>query len=430
MELQERPLIEMIKWSKGGREGRFLLRNELSFAMFQGQQHKKSNASPSKRAKKATKNTTKEKRKNKRTRDRSSSNKTDDPLVDAATGETGRFVDTLYDNYPSSKFTRSITNPEIVRNAWSSKADKRMRSSYQAVDEIGTEEGGSGSSVTVLGGTVMPSKNIVTGNTDTASMIVHSAVERFQLGVSPSEICVVESTLPPVGGQVNGGPRHETAFERVLEDNECPVKIYTRWMLGEPGVVNRDILQFQLRHRASCMSKAPPVAAATGGESRYHDVAPRPYLVKLSTDPNQQKVYQINSFPVEIGSKLFHLNPDSHVCLPSPQIAPQHCILAQTYKGTYTIEPLSNTALVIVNEHIVNNVRPLPLGAVIKLSEQDILQFIVPEPPPAHQTNALSSSIHDKVKERVAAQNIAVDNLTPTSNDKVYEYMYIGTYKV
>lgn len=392
MDLSERPLIEMMNWSQGGREGRFLLRNEL---LYQGQQQKKA-----KRTKKAPKN-----RKTKRSRDRSSSNvKIDEPSFDS-TGDDGSFVDVLYDNYPSSKFTRSKTNPEIVRNAWSSKADKKMRNSYQAIDEIGSDEG----SVAIMGGSILPNRTIVAGNTDTTTAIIHSAVERFQLGVNPSEICVVESMLPPVGGHANGTEQHNETFERVLADDEYPVKIYTRFMLrGESGIMNRDILQFQLRRKTSLSDQltshqlAPP-------DARYQEMPLRPYLVHLSHGLNDQKIYHINSFPVQIGSKLFHLNPDSHICLPSPQIAPQHCTIAQTYKGTYTIEPLNNTALVTVDDEIVSNVRPLPLNAMIKLSEQDTLQFVVP---------SQSSVYSDKVKDRVMGQT-AVDNLTPTSNDKV-----------
>ena len=391
MDSSEKPLVEMMKWSEGDRDGRFLLRNE---SQFRG--HKK--GSSPKKTKKVPK-TPKEQRKPKH---RSSRANTDDQLNPIRPNEGGKVAKTLYENYPSSKFTRSITNPEIVKNLWTSAVDKRLRSSYQAIDELGSEE----NSLRIMTDSLLPTKTILATDNETVSQILRGIVEKFRLDTDPSDLCIVEVTLPPVGGNGMGGKYREVT-ERVLGDHECPVKLHTRCMLGSPGVVNRDILNFQLRRRASFMPCPSHLQEPC-----------LPCLVDISHTPtHHHKKYPITSFPVEIGSQSFLLNPHSHICLSSPSIAPKHCMIEQTYRGTYTIQLLNDTALVMINEQTVANTTPLPVDSVIKLSEDDVFKFSVPNQSLHSRSNSAITSQMEKTKEQIG-KAYSTDNLAST-NDEV-----------
>lgn len=388
MDLSEKPLVEMMKWSEGDRDGRFLLRNE---SQFRG--HKKG-SSPKK-----TKKVPKEQRKTKNRSSRTNMERFEEQSNGTRPNEGGKVAKTLYENYPSSKFTRSITNPEIVKNLWTSSVDKRLRSSYQAIDELGSEE----NSVPIMTDSLLPTKTILATNNDTVSQILRGVVEKFRLDTDPSDLCLVEVTLPPVGGNGMGGKYREVT-ERVLGDHECPVKLHTRWMLGRSGVVNRDILNFQLRRRTSFVP------------SPSHLQEPHlPCLVDISHTPtHHHKKYPITSFPVEIGSQSFLLNPQSQICLSSPSIAPKHCTIQQTYRGTYTVQLLNDTALVMINDQTVANTMPLPVDSVIKLSEEDVFRFNVPNQ--SLRSNSAVTDHMEKTKEQMG-KAYSTDNLASTNNE-------------
>ena len=412
MDSTEKPLLEMMKWSEGDREGRFLLINELSMSMFRGN---KRSVSPRK-VKKAPKSP-KEKRKPK-TRSRGGKMEMENGRT---IYEDDSVADTLYENYPSSKFTRSITNPEIVKNLWNSTADKRLRSSYQAIDELDSEE----SSVPIITESLLPSKTILATNNDSAAQIVRTAVEKFRLDADPNDFCLVEVMLPSISGSGSGSGRHSGGgkgerVERVLSDDESPVKLHTRWMLGEPGVVNRNVLQFQLRRRTSFTDrlKSPqPVFV----ETQHHEL---PCLINLSHPTSSgnhrfQKKHTISSFPVEIGSRVFLLNPESHICLLSQSIAPKHCVISHTYRGTYMIQPLDDKAMVAVNDQSVKYSTPLPLDSIIKFSEHDMFKFTVSNHSLHSRSNsALTDHVTEKSKDRLG-KAYSTDNLAPTANEKV-----------
>ena len=415
MDHDEKPLWEMMKWSRGDREGRFLLRNESSFSYFNNGQKK--NASP-KKTKNSPKNQ-KERRKLK-PRNRGDGSRVDNSskLEEASVYNNDKFADTLYENYPSSKFTRSITNPEIVKNLWNSTKDKRLRGSYQEIDELGSEE----STVTIITESLtpeFPSKTILATNNDTAAQIVRSAVEKFKIDADPTDFCLVEVTT--LSNRREGKTEN---VKRILSDEECPVKIHTRWMLGEPSTVSHNTQQFQLRRRVSFNDHLKSPKPVTTVDTRYHEHS-QPCLIDLcqtppSTPSHFQKKHTISSFPVDIGSLSFLLNPNSNICLSSPTIAPKHCCISLTYRGTYAIEPLDPKALVYVNDKIVQKTTPLQLDSIIKLGEHNIFKFTI-----SNQSNHCRSNSAltnhtgtDKVRDRLD-KTYSIDSLTPIYNEKV-----------
>ena len=413
MDSTEKPLLEMMKWSHGDREGRFLLRNESSFSFFNHGQKKK--LSP-KKVKKSPKSP-RERRKPK-PRNRGDFN---GKLEEGGVYNEDKFADVLYENYPSSKFTRSITNPEIVKNLWNSTKDKRLRGSYQAIDELGSEE----SSVSIVTGSLIPefpNRTIFATNNDTAALIVRNSIEKFQIDVDPEDFCLVEVTNNCPTGMNRREDKMEK-IERILSDEECPVKLHTRWILGD--TVSHSTQQFQLRRRASFIKSPQPETM----DGRYREPS-QLYLIDLSQTPpstpsHMPKRYAIASFPVEIGSRAFLLNPDSSICLSSPSIAPKHCSISLTYRGTYVIEPFDVGALVYVNDQIVKKPSSLQLESIIKLGEHNVFKFTNSN---NQSLESQSCSNHHLVTEKVRDRLINAysndNNLTPTytcTNEKVID---------
>ena len=179
----EKPLLTMLKWTTKDIDGRFVLRNELKmqFSLHSKLVQGKKGTQQTKRKKKSPKV---ERKKNK------SMNRTytDVADVDINKGEIAKF---LYSDYPSSHFTRSITNPDM----------NLINRTYETVSDCPV------SIESTMPG--MPIKSILAAESDTAAQIVASAVEKFCINYDPDDYCLVQVTMDRDGtvlGKCNPNP--------------------------------------------------------------------------------------------------------------------------------------------------------------------------------------------------------------------------------
>ena len=419
MDSNDKPLLAMLKWSKGDREGRFLLRNEFKSISFP---HSKENrTSAAKKEKRSPKQRKKAKNKKYGAKDDILKEGRDDYIFESkdidGTTERETIAESLYQVYPPSRFTRSITNPDIVRKLWNSTSDKKLRSSFQAIDEELTAN----DSVPILTDSLlpeMPVKTILATKDDTALQIVRNTVEKFGL-VDPDDFCLVEVTLPSVDVSNPHVSGRVELHERVLQDDECPVLLHTRWSLGESGYLNHNPIQFQLRRRNSFRNglKIPNTDMLPSHSSKHVT----PALVQLSHSTNEthgHKRYTISSFPIEIGSYVSLLDSKSFIFLTSPGICPRHCIISTTPMNTYTISPLDRKAVVFVNNQRIYQTAHLPVNSLIHLGDREVFSFVVSNSPVHFRSSSALTGEHEiENGSKLLGKAYSTDNLAPPSNN-------------
>ena len=216
MLVSEKPLLVQLKWVLENKDGRFLLRNESVPLQFQSTKLTKA------QRKALLDNVKKEQREKKRLpRD-------DEPAYNGGNAETtrGAIARSLYQIYPPSRFTRSITNPDLVKR-WRGE-DKRVKDGLTS--PIPAEE-----SVQVYADALIddtPCKSIPVTMATTAAEVVLAAVDQYNLSEEPEQYCLV---------QVPYGSSH-AGLEKILRDTDHPL------------VLQHDEQQLQLRRKNSSRS--------------------------------------------------------------------------------------------------------------------------------------------------------------------------------
>ena len=205
MDPHEKPLLTMLKWSAKDIDGRFLLRNELKMQMNFSLHSKliQGKKSPQTKKKKSPKID--------RKRNRYVRTPTDVTITDGsdADSEKGHIARSLYNDYPPSHVTRSITNPDIARNFTNIGGVKLKSKSLQS----GHDEAPDGNSIPISLDTLSPDASIKTflaSKSDTAVQLVKSAVEKFGIDYNPDDYCLVQVTIPSVEGPQPLGTAHFT----------------------------------------------------------------------------------------------------------------------------------------------------------------------------------------------------------------------------
>lgn len=167
MDIGEKPLLAMLKWTK---DGRFLLRNELKlqFSLHSKLVQGKKSAQ-TKRKKKSPKIERKKK----------SMNRTYTDVADVDR-DNGEITKSVYNDYPPSHFPCSISNPDI-----NSGKTTEMFHNHPIPITIGNLM------------PEMPVKSILAVESDTAAQIVASTVEKFDINYDPDDFCLVQVTMEP-----------------------------------------------------------------------------------------------------------------------------------------------------------------------------------------------------------------------------------------
>lgn len=342
-----------LKWVKGDREGRFLLRQKLGEAGSKtlplSKADKKALKEQAKREKKGLK-----KKKSKKGHSGGSAEETSEGVEEE--GESGMIARSLYKDMPESQFTRSIFDTKTKRNQFI-KGDKRRLS-------LPTDETDVSTTVSVYADAVLPDvpcKSLLISSRDTAAQVIRNALDRYGLREDPHHFCLVEVTVPP--SPYVGSDQHlNTTFsECVLEDSDCVLSVHN------------ENVQLHLRRRASVSHR-----------SRSHSLTDDltvPALVEIfqgTQSPAQApRRFPLSLEATEIGSNVALLDSKSYICLTSPGIQPRHCVIS-SIRDLFTISPLSKQAVICVNSKFVKEPQFLPHNAVIQLGDRDMFRFIAP----------------------------------------------------
>lgn len=349
LDKNEHPLCVQLNWVEGNREGRFLLKKMASSNGL--------NLNP-KKDKKIKDD--KKKAKNKQ--------KAPEALEKDSNEVHGSIARSLYTDMPESRLTRSISlkqgNMCIVHGEPGSEAD----SSFQVHV-----------SADLLPDT--PCKSLLVGDRDTASQIVRSAVEKYDIRDDPAKFCLVQVTVPNVPTTPDGRiPANVPVVEKVLEDSDLPLLLYSKWAATNGG---GGALQFQLRRRASFGQNKSPRGELSAGSPAMADLSVYPILVEViqgsvGGPQSNPRTFPLTTTPAEVGS-----DPKCCVHLTSGGIRPRHCTIASSGNGgTFMIAPLDRAATIQVNNKLVKACTTLPNSAILKLGDAETFQFLAPSSAP------------------------------------------------
>lgn len=422
MDENEKPLMVQLLWGRGDREGRFLFRNELATGVTAKPQ-KKALKGLAKREKKLMKQEKKTMRKKKDGRRMVREDSHQLAIAKTESDGRGAIARSLYQIYPSSRFTRSITNPDVIKRQWSSSSDKRLRTPLTFKSELHDGDG----TVQVFANSISPetqSKSVTLSSNDTALHVVKRAVEIFGLNEDPGNFCLVKVVLPPVGGNQN--TNIQELQEKVMEDDECVLATKNNWASSECSS-GRGVVQFQLHRRKNIRKRS---AHSTAGAVLTPTV---PYLIELSHTPtntpsHNQRKYLLNNDITEIGSG----NPSSlssgsvnYINLTSSDIRQRHCMIAPNPNHAgLVITPLDMSAVVCVNDKPIKESTPLVPNCTIQLGDKDVFQLVMPQQSSVQpqssstlQSNHLGSEFASN--HGLRAKAFSSEDLTPAVQRKV-----------
>ena len=388
MERDEHPLLAQLDWARGDREGRFLLRleeeTERNLSRAEKKAIKKEQKRQSKKRKsRKDKDRDREKEKEKE-RERVTEEITDfgGEMDGEASGGAGRrIMQSLYNDMPESKFTRSISvkNRENQFNRTSN--DKRRYSLPGGGEALPSD-----ATMRVYADFIapdVPCKSLLISRSDTASQVVKSALDKYGIREDPSEFCLIQVTMPP-SFHLGSEPQLNIEYtERVLGDQEYPLHIHTEWISLNPSTGAS--IQFQLRRKVS-FNRKQQGAVGGCGESQSRSRSPEddptlPVLVEIfrgaQSPPQSPRRFYLSREQTEIGSNVAILDSKSYICMTAGGIKPRLCVISCS-DSTYRISPLDKTALIYVDSKLVKAPTDLPHDAEIRLGEKEVFRFFTP----------------------------------------------------
>ena len=288
----------------------------------------------------------------------------------------GSIARSLYHDMPESRLTRSIS----VKNH---QQHLLLHSGHSRSSLQGDEFDGGDGTLRVYADSVLPDvpcKSLLVSSRDTAALVVRSTLEKYGLREHPSKFCLVQVTVPPIGGSTPHLNADYGVTEHILGDAECPLHIHSHMSSDRHFSQKGGSVQFQLRRRASF--------ARRRSSSQSRSVSPEddptlPTLVEMFPDaqsPAQAaagKKFVLSLTSTEIGSHVPILDASSYVCLTSPGVMPRHCAITG-HQGMFRIVPLDKHAVIAVNDKDVKEPMFLPHNAVVRIGEREVFRFFAP----------------------------------------------------
>uniref|UniRef100_UPI00358E763A afadin isoform X2 n=1 Tax=Myxine glutinosa TaxID=7769 RepID=UPI00358E763A len=396
LDLNEKPLIVQLNWTKDDREGRFVLKNENDVAPM-----KKPASNGASRPEKEgvihnfrRSLSKKDRDKEKKRREREASlheedveSISDSMLEGSMTGS--KLAEEVYKEMPETSFTRTISNPDaVMKRRRQQRMEKRMQ-------DFHGEDGRpvSGGMLRIFADSLRPSGPTLAARlapSDTADVIVREMLDKYELeDEDPRNYCLAQVVLPPGADAMDEASRR-TGVATPLSDDDCPLQILAGWS------VEHGTLVFQLRRRGEagtnepqrgrldaedpmgtqqdsnvCRSSRENLALSQPGDRS-------PYLVELNPDGtdsrDKPKVYRLKQNVTEVGSEP--KSPQS-IQLLGAGVLPQHCVLTNM-DGVVTVTPSSIQAETLVDGRRLSETSLLRSGAALRFGNAQIFKFVDP----------------------------------------------------
>ena len=382
----EVPLLVQLSWSKGDREGRFLLKNENDVA--------KQNPPQPEMKRRLSKREKKEAKKQAQQATGPIDGKENKPRV----GET------LYKEVPETSFTRTVSNPEAVMR-------RRRQQKLEKLQQVQRQEGGArGNIIKIFGEMIDPSipyKTVLLSRQDTALNVVREMLIKYgKEKEDAANYCLLLVQLQPTSESGQELQR----VECILKDDESPLSVaqqlqpeYIRFEICPrkrlpPGPNNPQQPIHQQQHPQSLLQTLPqahqqPLKRSLSAEMLARQNSPRgialPFLKEMTPDgrdlPNSGQVFLLEGEVTDVGRMPRSNN--HNIQLNTVGVQPLHCVLARM-DGIVTLTPFNNEADTYVDNRRIHETTILEHGAVVRFGRQALFRFFDPNvdqqkrPPP------------------------------------------------
>lgn len=376
MEKDEHPLLVQLDWARGDREGRFLLRLENDSGRNLSRTDKKALKKEQKRFLKRRKSRKDKDRDKEKERERIKEEKIDGgETVSGESAIRSGIAQSLYNDMPESKFTRSISIKNKENQMYKTGNDKRRHSLAGGEQHLPSD-----ATMRVYADFIAPNvpcKSLLISRSDTASQVVKSALDKYGIREDPSEFCLIQVTMPP-SFHLGSEPQLNIEYtERVLGDQEYPLHIHSEWISQNPSTGAS--IQFQLRRKLSFNRKQ---RGGMQSRSRSPEDDPTlPALVEIfqgaQSPPQSPRRFLLSREQTEIGSNVAILDSKSYICMTAGGIKPRHCVIS-CINTSYMISPLDKTAVILVDNKLVKAPTNLPHNAELRLGEKEVFRFFAP----------------------------------------------------
>ncbi|XP_071801654.1 uncharacterized protein [Asterias amurensis] len=358
----EHPLKVQLNWSEDLREGRFLLKmatDNTKVNLYINEPEP-----PAMKRKLSRREKKEQKKKDKEAKLKSKTEKEENK------------TDKLYQDLSKSRFTRTISNPEMVM--------KRQRQKKLEQMERFKNRPHSGGALKIYAHTLFPEvpyKTLLVDVSRTSDSIVKEALEKFgKPKEDPVEFCLVKVVVPPNEDPAAYIEKGGWGKEHIMDDDESPLEAVMRW----PDA--RGELIFELKLRPT--DYKPRLQKQR--QDKENDMHPQriplerlPYFLELNEDGTdiidyKPKRYRLQENVTEVGSEHEVSNTGQYLQLFSPGIQPRHCVVANM-EGVVTVTPTSPESETYVNGQRIYETTMLQHGAVVRFGRHHCFRFCDPE---------------------------------------------------
>lgn len=337
----------------------------------------------------------------------------------------------LYNELPETSFTRSISNPEaVMRRRRQQKIEKRLK-------DFQSKDAAAGGTLKIFATTLKPEipyKTLLVSVDDNTTHVIQEALIKYQMEKeNPEDYCLIMVNIPPEGHNTSA----TLGKERVVHDEDCPLKIAVTWPPSRGTVV------FHLRRRANLpqhrqerrRSKSPsrkPIDRTPekiGGDQIKQQLIPEhllPYLQELSSegmDPSYKpRVHRLQMNVTEVGSEKSMSAGGNYLVLHAPHILQRHCVITNM-DGRVSVTPSSGDAEVSVNGKRFYETTTLMHNDVIKIGRAHTFRFCDPafekpssrhSAPVGYPDDGSISSSSDMEAPRRQRYSMSLKNVAPS----------------
>ncbi|KAK3747774.1 hypothetical protein QZH41_008799 [Actinostola sp. cb2023] len=398
LRMDEHPLHIQLEWQNNDREGRFLLKSDsdkiVHANIFDNKVEKAGDGQNFKR------------RLSKREKKQLKKKREEEAKKAAANEKAGKdgsaIAQNLYDELPETSFTRSISNPEaVMRRRRQQKLEKRLKD-FQSKDSP------AGGTLKIFATTLKPEipyKTLLVSVDDSTTYVIKEALIKYQMEIEdPEEYCLIMVNIPPEGANSSA----TLGKERVVHDEDCPLKIAVTWPPSRGTVV------FHLRRRANLPQHRREKRRSKSPVRKPMDVSPEkdvgkrlsqpslpehllPYLLEIpsdGTDMNYKpRIHRLQMNVTEVGSEKSMSAGANYLQLHAAHILQRHCVITNM-DGRVSVTPSSGDAEVSVNGKRFYETTTLRHDDVVKIGRLDTFKFCDPafEKPTRHSAPAYDGS--------------------------------------